>query len=68
MYWENKSYQYIQTHARTKNSGMEFMFVAVYGQQTIHDRLALWEDPRGLAANAQGPILCVGDYHAIMQV
>ncbi|KAH0685681.1 hypothetical protein KY290_017199 [Solanum tuberosum] len=46
---------------------MEFMFVAVYGLHTIKDRLVLWEDLRRLVAIAHGPLLCMGDYNAVLQ-
>lgn len=46
---------------------MEFVFVEIYGLHTIHDRLGLWEDLRGLVGTSQGPWLCMGDYNAILQ-
>lgn len=43
------------------------MFVVVYGLYTFHDRLKLWEDLRGLDANAQGLMLYQRDYSAILK-
>lgn len=43
------------------------MFVAVYGLHTIYDRVKLWEDLRGLITTVQEPILCMGDYNAVLQ-
>lgn len=63
----SKSKQYIQSRVRDKSRGLEFMFIAVYGLHTVHDRLKLREDLRDLAVNAQGPMLCMGDYNAIVK-
>lgn len=35
----NKFDHYIQTRVKVKGSGIEFMFVAVYGIHKVHDRL-----------------------------
>lgn len=57
----SKTAQYIQTNIKIKGSGMAFVFVEIYGLHTIHDRLGLWEDLKGLVTTAQGPVLCM-DY------
>ncbi|KAH0664989.1 hypothetical protein KY285_026195 [Solanum tuberosum] len=63
----SKTAQYIQTNIKVKGSGIAFVFVAIYGLHTIHDRLGLWEDIRGLVATTQGPVLSMGDYNAILR-
>lgn len=52
----SKSNQYVQSRVKAKSSGLKFLFVAVYGLHTIHDRLKLWDDLMCLVANIQGPM------------
>jgi len=62
-----KSYQFIQAKVQVKSSGLEFTFVAAYGLHTMQDRVKLWEDLRCLIVNAQRPVLCMGNYNAILR-
>lgn len=63
------STHYTQTTMKIKRSGMEFMFVEIYGCIQFKTRrwCQMWEDLRGLGASVQGPLLCMGDYNAILQ-
>ncbi|WMV28538.1 hypothetical protein MTR67_021923 [Solanum verrucosum] len=45
---------------------MKFQLVVVYGLHTIHTRLKLWEDLRGISTRTQEPMICIGDFNAIL--
>ncbi|KAH0698752.1 hypothetical protein KY284_012967 [Solanum tuberosum] len=45
---------------------MKFQLVVVYGLHTIHTRLKLWEDLRGISTRTQKPMICIGDFNAIL--
>lgn len=43
-----------------------FCFVAIYELHTIQDRVQLWADLRLMVANVQMPMLCMGDFNAML--
>lgn len=38
----------------------------MYGLHTVHDRLTVWADLRGITASSQDPMLYMGNYNVIL--
>lgn len=62
----SQSDQYIQCRVVMRSNTMVFILVAIYGLHNIHDRLKLWEDLRVLVTGAQEPMICMGDFNAVL--
>ncbi|KAG5613919.1 hypothetical protein H5410_013743 [Solanum commersonii] len=62
----NKAEQYIHGRVVVKRNNMKFQLVVAYGLHTIHTRLKLWEDLRGISTRTQKPMICIGDFNAIL--
>ncbi|WMV14494.1 hypothetical protein MTR67_007879 [Solanum verrucosum] len=45
---------------------MKFCLVVVYGLHIIHDRLQLWEYLKQKVVNTQEPLICMGDFNAVL--
>ncbi|XP_015160426.1 uncharacterized protein [Solanum tuberosum] len=45
---------------------MVFFLVVVYGLHFIHDRVQLWEDLKQKVVNTQEPMICMGDFNAVL--
>ncbi|KAH0696290.1 hypothetical protein KY290_013643 [Solanum tuberosum] len=49
-----------------QRNNMMFCLVVVYGLHTIHDRLQLWEYLKQKVVNTQEPLICMGDFNAVL--
>ncbi|KAH0761484.1 hypothetical protein KY290_017557 [Solanum tuberosum] len=62
----SKYEQYIQGRLKLKCKNLTILFVAIYGLHTIQNRKSMWEDLRLMSAGVNEPMICMGDYNAIL--